>query len=345
MTILSTVRKAGPSPGNGVTTIFPFAFKVFTAADLVVTQTVIATGAESTLVLNDPLGYTVALNADQNANPGGTITYNPLGVPMPATLELTITSNVSILQTLALAIGGGFNPQTISDALDRAIICIQQLALSISGALRVSVSDSVPNPIPSAAARANNFLAFDGVGNPIVATGITGAPVSGAMAPVVAAATLALGAAAFGVPLTTAVPPNARTITGTSGLAGGGDLSANRTLTLDMTSKNTWTGTQKAGDNALTSGASSDFTAGQQWTVNVNGSLFTIANPSAVTDKTYIAIDITFTTSNTVAFGANYKNVAQYIASATAGKTDTLLFRVRGTNLELVASALDTGKA
>ena len=135
------------------------------------------------------------------------------------------------------------------------------------------------------------------------------------------------------------------TLTAGAGLTGGGNLTANRTISLDLTAKNTWTGTQKAGDTALTSAVAADFTAGQHFTVNVNGGTFTIANPSAVTDKTYIAIYITFTTSNTVAFGANYKNIAQYTASATAGKQDMLLFRVNGSNLELMSFALDTGKA
>src|ERR1700737_2033490 len=86
MTISSETRKAGPFTGNGVATAFPFAFKVFAASDLAVTLNVIATGAQTLLTLITD--YTVALNPDQNANPGGTITYNPSGVPMPSTKTL-----------------------------------------------------------------------------------------------------------------------------------------------------------------------------------------------------------------------------------------------------------------
>lgn len=106
-----------------------------------------------------------------------------------------------------------------------------------------------------------------------------------------------------------------------------------------------FTKTQKAAVTALTTAVAGDYNAGQQFSVNVNGSTFTVANPSALTDATYVAIFITFTTSNTVAFGANYKNVAQYTPTATAGKTDFLLFRVNSTNLELITAATDTGKA
>jgi hypothetical protein len=72
VTISSSIRKAGPFPGNGVTTAFPFTFKVFSTADLLAVQAVTLTGAETTLALG--ANYTVSLNADQNANPGGTVT-------------------------------------------------------------------------------------------------------------------------------------------------------------------------------------------------------------------------------------------------------------------------------
>lgn len=197
MTISSTTRRAGPFVGNGVTTSFPFTFKVFATSDVVVTLTTIATGVESTLV--ETTNYTVALNADQNANPGGSVTYNPAGVPMPATQELTLTSNVPQLQTLDLTNGGGFFPAVISAALDRAVILIQQLALTISGCLRTAVSDTAPAALPTKATRALNFLAFDANGDPIASAGGASTPVSVAMAPVVAAATLAAGRTAFGV--------------------------------------------------------------------------------------------------------------------------------------------------
>ena len=51
MTISSTTRKAGPFTGNGVTVAFPFAFKVFTVADVLVVQAVTATGIETTKTL------------------------------------------------------------------------------------------------------------------------------------------------------------------------------------------------------------------------------------------------------------------------------------------------------
>ena len=48
MTISSTVRIAGPFIGTGTATVFPFAFKVFTATNLQVVRVDTSTGLEST---------------------------------------------------------------------------------------------------------------------------------------------------------------------------------------------------------------------------------------------------------------------------------------------------------
>jgi hypothetical protein len=137
MSISSTVRKAGPYSGNGSTTQFPFSFKVFSASDVLVVRTDSA-GVESNLVLGTD--YTVALNADQDANPGGTITTTTA----PATGYLiTITSQVQNLQPVTLTNQGAFYPKVINDALDRAAIQIQQLAEQVSRAVKVQISSSV----------------------------------------------------------------------------------------------------------------------------------------------------------------------------------------------------------
>ena len=204
MTITSTLRKAGPFVGNSSATSFAFEFKVFETSDVVVTRTTVATGAESTLVENTD--YTVALNADQNNDPGGTVTYPVSGSPMASTHKLTLTSDVPRTQETDITNAGGFYPETIEDALDKAIIAIQQLAEQVGRVLTVSVSDTAPGVLPTAAERALKYLAFDADGDPIASEGGGSAsPVSAAMEPVVAAATLAdaraeLGVAAAGLP-------------------------------------------------------------------------------------------------------------------------------------------------
>lgn len=177
MTVQATVRKVGPTLGNALATVFPFAFKVFAATDILVTLTTIATGQAATLVLNDPLGYTVALNADQNANPGGSITYNPLGVPLPATQTLTISSIVPEVQGTHIINGGAFFANNVEDAVDKAVINVQDLAVKVAASLQYPVGDpALGATLPTAALRASKNLAFDAAGN-VIATAASGAAV------------------------------------------------------------------------------------------------------------------------------------------------------------------------
>ena len=130
----TTIRKAGPSQGNGVTTVFPFTFKVFTATDILVTY-LNALAIESVLVLSS--NYTVSLNADQNASPGGSVTL--LVAPITGTY-ITLTSQVANTQNLSLTNSGGFYPSSINDALDKTVIQVQQLAELISRSAKAPLS-------------------------------------------------------------------------------------------------------------------------------------------------------------------------------------------------------------
>ena len=132
----TTIRKAGPSQGNGVTTVFPFTFKVFLTSEILVTY-LDALDVESVLVLST--NYTVSLNADQNTSPGGSVTL--LVAPATATY-ITLTSQVTNTQNLSLTNSGGFYPQSINDALDRTVIQVQQIAEVLVRCITVAVSSS-----------------------------------------------------------------------------------------------------------------------------------------------------------------------------------------------------------
>jgi hypothetical protein len=170
MTISSTTRIAGPFLSG---TALPVTFKVFTAADLKVVRLNTSTGVETSLVLGSD--YTVALNGNQNTNPGGTVN---LTVAASATSTVTITSDIANLQPTDLTNQGGFYPEVITDALDRATIQIQQMSEDVGRSLKGPISDGNLNmELPTAAQRANSFLAFDANGVPTaVVSGSTGAP-------------------------------------------------------------------------------------------------------------------------------------------------------------------------
>lgn len=161
MTISSSVRTAGPYVGTGLVATYPFAFKVFQAADLYVVRQDTG-GVQTTLALS--VDYTVTLNVDQNVSPGGTIT---LAGALPVGYTLTATTNIALLQPLSLPNQGGFFPRNIEDEFDRLTIILQQLN-TIGGvqALRVPEIGGISS-LAAVAARANNLLGFDASGNPV----------------------------------------------------------------------------------------------------------------------------------------------------------------------------------
>lgn len=138
MTIASSTRKAGPFTGDDASTVFAFSFKVFSASDLYVVKAVAATGVETVLTLTTD--YTVTLNADQNNNPGGTVT---LLSALASGYTLTLTSSLGYLQPTDLTNQGGFYPQVITTALDRLTILAQQLKERLDRAVVVPISSAL----------------------------------------------------------------------------------------------------------------------------------------------------------------------------------------------------------
>lgn len=146
MTVSSTNRRAGPFAGNGVTTAFPFAFRMIDADDLLAVTLVTATGVETDL--QQGVDYTAVLNADQDGDPGGTLTMlSPLAVGT----QLVITSDVEPTQDTVLTNQGGFYPDVLNDVHDKLTILIQQNVEAIARSLRLSItSDADPTITPLA---------------------------------------------------------------------------------------------------------------------------------------------------------------------------------------------------
>jgi hypothetical protein len=157
LAISSSTRKAGPFLGNDATTVFPFAFKVFTSADLRVVNTS-ALGIESDLVLDTD--YTVTLNSNQDNDPGGTVTR---ATALPTGQRLTITSDVEALQPLVLTNNGGFYPRVINDAFDKITIIAQQLIEQVGRSLKLPISSSASATLPDPVA--NRLIAWNSSAN------------------------------------------------------------------------------------------------------------------------------------------------------------------------------------
>lgn len=137
MTIDSSIRRAGPFKGNGSSVQFPFEFKVFERSDVLVT---LADSDNAETVLQLDADYEVTLNDNQDQAPGGVVSYPISGAPMPTGFRLTISGNVPYAQPTSITNQGGFYPKVLEDALDRAVIQIQQLAEQLSRSFQAPIS-------------------------------------------------------------------------------------------------------------------------------------------------------------------------------------------------------------
>jgi hypothetical protein len=172
MTISAETAVAGPYNGNGSTTAFAFSFKCFSASDVDVYLEA-STGTQTLQTLTTH--YSVSLNSDQDASPGGTVTM----VTAPASGEqLHIVSGVPYTRTDNFSNAGGFYPNVLNDARDKTTLQIQQLLDKLGRAVIGPVGDTFTSTLPSSENRANKFLSFDSNGNPTVANTLSESSVS-----------------------------------------------------------------------------------------------------------------------------------------------------------------------
>jgi hypothetical protein len=157
MAVTSTDDFAGPFTPDGVATEFPFAFRAASADEL----TVLRMAADGTTT--DLLGYSV--NLEDGA--GGSVLF---AIPPAAGDPIYIVSNPSFEQQATFASQGSFSPKTLTDALDRAAIRDIALLAALDRAPLAPPTETM-GLLPSAAARAGQFFAFDVNGDPVVSSG------------------------------------------------------------------------------------------------------------------------------------------------------------------------------
>lgn len=160
MAITTTARRA-TFIGNDMATVFPFNFKVFTTADLLVI-TVDTGGNLVTLTLGTD--YTAALNANQDVSPGGSVTLT--AGSLASTYVMIITSAVAELQPVILTNLGGFFPDVLNTEFDRLTILIQQLQVGVDQSIKLGITDDLTSAqLPAASLRAGKFLYFGADGS------------------------------------------------------------------------------------------------------------------------------------------------------------------------------------
>lgn len=128
MTISSQTREM-TATGNGVTTVFPYTFIIPDADYAYLYREEIATEVETLVSTND---YTLSGVGEDD---GGNVTYNPGGVPLPATHRLILRRVVDYVQEASISTQSGFNAAVVEQQLDLQVMMIQQLAQGSDTAL------------------------------------------------------------------------------------------------------------------------------------------------------------------------------------------------------------------
>lgn len=197
MTISTTTNRVTYT-GNGVTVAFSFPYAFFAKADLVVIETVIATGVQTTKALTTHYTISGSVDALGHYSSGGTVT----AVTAPAsTVTWTIYRDPTATQTTDLVENDPMPAESIEAALDYQTMLNQRTRDIAARSLQQPEGDSATiDRLPAKVDRASMYLGFDADGDPIAldAPADTTA-VSAFMATVLDATTAAAAAATLAV--------------------------------------------------------------------------------------------------------------------------------------------------
>lgn len=145
--------------GDGATVAWGFNFRVFAPGDVKFSTTSIE-GVDSFLeYLTD---YTVVLNVDQYANPGGTVTTMS---PVPKGVPIVVSRGLDFVR--ATHFTASIPPNVIEDELDRLTIYAQQLKEQLDRSLHVSAATQAFADVNlrNVPARRGKLIGFDEEGD------------------------------------------------------------------------------------------------------------------------------------------------------------------------------------
>lgn len=129
-------RLAGPYTGAGLKS-FSFSFKIFEETDVYVATS--SSDLEAAVNLSYGTDYSVTMNSDQDAAPGGSVT---LTNGLAAGQILVIGSALAYTQETQLTNFSRFPPEIINTALDRIVVQIQQIVEALDRTVKVPATSS-----------------------------------------------------------------------------------------------------------------------------------------------------------------------------------------------------------
>lgn len=162
MTIASPTRSVTIN-GNGATTNFNYSFLIPFQENGTTPAVQVSVNTGGTVAVIPPSSYTIS----GVGNPaGGTVVYNPGGVPIPVGTSLTILSVEDNVQPFVVP-NSSFYPHTVEQVADWLEVQIQQLSLGLSGALRMGPGEIVA-AMSNPGARKNTIQGYDFSGAPLL---------------------------------------------------------------------------------------------------------------------------------------------------------------------------------
>lgn len=139
------------STGNGVTTVFPYTFKVLQAGDMKVTVG----------------GVVKALTTDYTLTGVGTDSGNVTMLAAPANGTVVVLQrSMAYTRSIDYQDQGSLPAATLDDDQDAPVMMLQQFVVDVDRAVRYPIEDAAMADMPAAASRANKLLSFDALGNP-----------------------------------------------------------------------------------------------------------------------------------------------------------------------------------
>jgi len=151
--------------GNGISTLIPIEFPFHSVDDLVVIETILATGAQTIKALTTHYTVTGAQDALGHYPTGGSVVM----VTAPAvTVSITVYRDVSALQQVILVENEKIPVKaSIESPLDRLTMIAQRLIDRVDRTMTQPDGDSANiGNLPAKVVRASRYLGFDGDGNP-----------------------------------------------------------------------------------------------------------------------------------------------------------------------------------
>lgn len=137
MTIATTTSSVTYT-GDGVTTVFPYAFIIPDANSVVVS--IYNSATDEWIEDVDAADYSIT---GLNTAAGGNVTYPTVGSPLASTRKIHIRRARAYTQDTDINNQAGFLPQTVETGLDKLLMLIQQLSEQVDRAYKISPTSTV----------------------------------------------------------------------------------------------------------------------------------------------------------------------------------------------------------